>query len=113
MYQRILAAVDESFNAHAAARYAMALAQACGATLFVAGVLTPTMTGTEEGAMAQSAGSLVSTAGEKGVPVHLLMERGDVVQTLDALARTHAIDVVMTASRRHDVEQRYFLHTVP
>ena len=113
MYHRILAAVDESFNAHAAARYAVALAQACGATLFVAGVLTPAMTGTEEGAMAQSAGSLVSTAGGKGVPVHLLMERGDVVQTLDALARTHDIDVVMTASRRHDVEQRYFLRTVP
>lgn len=113
MYHRILAAVDESFNAHAAARYSMALVQACGATLFVAGVLTPTMTSTEEGAMVQSAGALVSAAGEQGVPVHLLMERGDVVQTLDALARTHDIDVVMTASRRHDVEQRYFLRTVP
>jgi nucleotide-binding universal stress UspA family protein len=41
------------------------------------------------------------------------MERGDVVQTLDVLARTHHIDVVMAASRRHDVEQRYFLRTVP
>ena len=113
MYHRILTAVDESLNAHAAARYAMALAQACGATLFVAGILTPTMTGPEEGAMAQSAGSLVSEAEERGVPAHLLMERGDVVKTLDVLARTHQIDVVMTASRRHDVEQRYFLRTVP
>jgi nucleotide-binding universal stress UspA family protein len=33
MYYRILTAVDETFNAHAAARYALALAQACGATL--------------------------------------------------------------------------------
>ena len=113
MYRRILTAVDESFNAHAAARYAMALAQACGATLFVAGVLTPTMTGTEEGAMAQSAGALVSEAAERGVPAHLLMERGDVVKVLNDLARTHHIDVVMTASRRHDVEQRYFLRTAP
>jgi nucleotide-binding universal stress UspA family protein len=113
MYHRILTAVDESLNAHAAARYAIALAQACGATLFVAGILTPTMTGPEEGAMAQSAGSLVSEAEERGVLVHLLMERGDAVRTLDVLARTHHIDVVMTASRRHDVEQRYFLRTVP
>jgi nucleotide-binding universal stress UspA family protein len=113
MYRRILTAVDESFNAHAAARYAMALAQACGATLFVTGVLTPTMTGTEEGAMAQSAGSLVSEAEARGVSAHLLMQRGDVVKILDDLSRTHHIDVVMTASRRHDVEQRYFLHTVP
>jgi nucleotide-binding universal stress UspA family protein len=45
--------------------------------------------------------------------VHPLMERGEVVKTLDALARTHHIDVGMTASRRHDVEQRYFLRTVP
>jgi len=113
MYRRILTAVDESLNAHAAFRYAMALAQACGATLFVAGVLTPTMTGTEEGAMAQSAGALVSEAEERAVPAHLLMERGDVVKTLDILARAHHIDVVMTASRRHDVERRYFLRTVP
>jgi nucleotide-binding universal stress UspA family protein len=68
MYRRILTAVDESLNAHAAARYALALAQACGATLFVAGILTPTMTGPEEGVMAQSAGSLVSEAGGRGVP---------------------------------------------
>jgi nucleotide-binding universal stress UspA family protein len=113
MYRRILTAVDESLNAHAAARYAMALAQACGATLCVAGVLTPTMTGTEEGAMAQSAGSLVSEAEARGVSAHLLMQRGDVVKILDDLSRTHHIDVVMTASRRHDGEQRYFLHTVP
>jgi nucleotide-binding universal stress UspA family protein len=113
MYRRILTAVDESLNAHAAARYALALAQACEATLFVAGVLTPTMTGPEEGAMTQSAGSLVSEAEARGVPAHLLMERGEVVNILDDLARTHHIDVVMTASRRHDVEQRYFLRTVP
>jgi nucleotide-binding universal stress UspA family protein len=113
MYRRVLTAVDESINAHAAARYAVALAQACGATLFVAGVLTPTMTSAEERALAQSAGSLVSEAGAKGVPVHLLMERGDVVQILDDLTRTHHIDVVMSASRRHDAEQRYFLRTVP
>jgi nucleotide-binding universal stress UspA family protein len=113
MYRRILTAVDESFNAHAAAHYAMALAQACGATLFVAGVLTQTMTGPEEGAMAQSAGSLVSEAEARGIPAHLLMERGGVVNILDNLARTHQIDVVVTASRRHDVERRYFLRTVP
>jgi len=113
MYRRILTAVDESLNAHVAARYAMALAQACGATMFVAGVLTPTMTDADEGAMAQSAGSLVSEAEARGVPAHLLMERGEVVKTLDGLAHTHHIDVVMTASRRRDVEQRYFLRTVP
>lgn len=113
MYHHILAAVDESFNAHVAARYAIALAQACGATLYVAGVLTPTMTGTEEGALAQSAGALVSEAERRGVTAHLLMERGDVVRTLTALARAHAIDVVLTASRRPDVERRYFLRTVP
>ena len=79
----------------------------------VAGILTPTMTGPEQRAMAQSAESLVSEAGGRGVPTHLLMERGEVVQTLDALARTHHIDLVMTASRRHGVEERYFLRTVP
>jgi nucleotide-binding universal stress UspA family protein len=89
MYRRILAAVDESLNAHAAARYAVALVQACGASLFVAGVLTTTMTGTEEGAMAQAAGSLISQAEERSMLAHLLMERRDVVKTLDVLARTY------------------------
>src|SRR5688572_11172793 len=100
MYRRILAAVDDSLNAHAAARYAVALAQACGATLFVAGVLTRTMGGQEEGALAQSAGGLVREAEKRGVPAHLLIERGDVVQTLASLVDRRDIDVLMTASRR-------------
>jgi len=48
MYRRILTAVDGWLNAHAAARYAIALARACGATLLVAGVITPEMTGKEQ-----------------------------------------------------------------
>lgn len=72
MYQRILTAVDGSLNAHAAARYAIALAQACEATLFVASVITSKMTGKEEGALAQSAGKPISEAEEKGVSAHLL-----------------------------------------
>jgi nucleotide-binding universal stress UspA family protein len=113
MYHHILAAVDGSLNAHAAARYAIALAQACAADLSVAGVITPPMTGKDEGAMAQSAGGLVSEAEAGGVSAHLLIERGEVVKTLDLLVRTHRIDLVMTASRREDVERRYFLRSIP
>ena len=64
------------------------------------------------GAMAQSAGSLVSDAEARGVPAHLLIQRGEVVKTLEGFARTQQIDLLMTASRRQDVEQRYFLRTV-
>lgn len=113
MYHRILTAVDGSLNAHAAARYAIALAQACEATLFVASVITSKMTGKEEGALAQSAGKLISEAEEKGVSAHLLIERGEVVKTLDSLARAHKVDLVMTASRHEDAEHRYFLRSVP
>ncbi len=113
MYHRILAAVDGSLNAHAAARYAIALAQACTANLFVAGVITPQMTSKDEGAMAQSAGGLVAEAEASGVSAHLLIEPGEVIKTLDLLVRAHHIDLVMTASRREDVEHRYFLRTVP
>jgi len=109
----MLTAVDGSLNAHAAARYAIALAHACGATLYVAGVITPEMTGTDEGALAQSAGALVAEPEGKGVPAHLLIERGDVVKTLDSLARTHRIDLVLTASRHEDAEHRYFMRSVP
>jgi hypothetical protein len=55
------------------------------------------MTGAEEGAIAQSAGSLVCEAEKRSVPVHVLMERGDVVKILDDLTHTHHIDAVMTA----------------
>lgn len=113
MYHRILTAVDGSLNAHAAARYAIALAHACGATLYVAGIITPEMRGKDEGALAQSAGTLVAETEGKGVPAHLLIERGEVVKTLDGLARTHRIDVMMTASRHEDAEHRYFMRSVP
>jgi nucleotide-binding universal stress UspA family protein len=113
MYHHILAAVDGSLNAHAAARYAIALAQACAANLLVAGVITPQTTARDEGAMAQSAGGLVSEAEASGVSAHLLIEPGEVIKTLDLLVRTHHIDLVMTASRREDAEHRYFLRSVP
>jgi nucleotide-binding universal stress UspA family protein len=113
MYRQILMAVDGSLNAHVAAHYAIALAQACAATLFVSGVITPQMTGTEEGALAQSVGSLISDAQGSGVSAQLLMERGEVIKTLARLVRAHHVDLVMTASRREDVERRYFLHSVP
>jgi nucleotide-binding universal stress UspA family protein len=113
MYHHILAAIDGSLNAHAAARYAIALAQACAANLFVAGVITPQMTGKDEGMLAQSAGSLVSEAAASGVSAHLIIERGGVINTLARLVQAHHIDVVMAASRREDVEHRYFLRSVP
>ena len=112
-YHRILTAVDGSLNAHAAARYAIALAQACEATLFVAGVATSDMTTRDEEALAQSTGGLISDADGQGVAAHPLIERGEVVKALDVLARTHHIDLVMTASRHADAEHRYFLRSVP
>jgi nucleotide-binding universal stress UspA family protein len=113
MYRRILTAVDGSLNAHAAARYAIALARACDASLLVAGVMTSPMTGKDEEPMGQSAAGLVSEAEASGVSAHLLIERGEVVKTLDLLVRSHHIDLVMTASRREDAEHRYFLRSVP
>lgn len=113
MYHRILTAVDGSLNAHAAARYAIALARACDATLFVAGVITPQMSGKDEGALAQLVGMLVSEAATAEVLAHLLIERGDVIKTLAHPVKAHDIDLVMTASRREDVEHRYFLRSVP
>jgi len=112
-YHRILTAVDGSLNAHAAARYAIALAEACEATLFVAGVLTSDMTARDERALAQSTGRLISEADGQRVAAHPLIERGEAVKALDCLARTHHIDLVMTASRHADAEHRYFLRSIP
>jgi hypothetical protein len=70
------------------------------------------MTGTDEGRWHNRRWP-VSEAETSGVPAHLIIERGEVGKTLDRLVRAHHIDVLMTASRREDVEQRYFLRSVP
>ena len=113
MYHRVLSAIDGSLNAFAAGRYAVAVAQACGATLYVAGVITRKMTGREEGALAESAARLVAEGEKRGVRSHILIERGEAARTLHVLAKENKADVVLAASRHEDAEHRYFVRTVP
>ncbi|MEA3282453.1 MAG: universal stress protein [Euryarchaeota archaeon] len=69
MYRRILLAVDGSFHAEAAARYAIHLTCACGAELFVVHV-------GESAAGRESVDRVVWYADSRGLDMHGTVETG-------------------------------------
>ncbi|MEA3324115.1 MAG: universal stress protein [Euryarchaeota archaeon] len=93
MYRRILLAVDGSFHAEAAARYAIHLACACGAELFVVHV-------GESAAGRESVDRVVWYADSQGLDVHGIVETGAVVPAIEAIVRREQIDLTV-ASLRH------------
>ncbi len=112
MYERILAAINEHSNSEAAARYAVALAQVCKASLTLAFVapagLDLTLVREAEAALER----LFLEASAKGVEVESLVQAGDPLPHLQALAREKHIDLAFAATRREDLSRRYFVQTL-
>lgn len=90
MYRRILLAVDGSF--HAAAKYAIHLACACGAELFVVHV-------GESAAGRESVDRVVWYADSRGLDVHGIVETGAVVPAIEAIVKRERIDLAFTSLR--------------
>jgi nucleotide-binding universal stress UspA family protein len=112
MYQHILAAVNEYSNSEAAARYAIGLAQSCRARLALIFVA-------EKGASLESIRQaeaalerLFLEAGAKGIEVESVMKKGDVLHQISAAVRERGVDLAFSATRREDVNRRYFAKTL-
>ncbi len=112
MYGNILAAVNEHSNSEVAARYAIHLAKACKSELtlmFVAGA----QVGLEVIRQAESAlERLFLEAGARQVQVETLIQKGDPFRQISTVVREKAIDLVFSATRREDVQRRYFVKTI-
>lgn len=113
MYKRILAAVNEYTNSEVAARYALGLAQACRARLSLVFVAAA---GISRSLMRQAEAALERLfleASRQELEVESLIEKGDPFRKIREVVREKDIDLVFTATRREDVDQRFFVKTLP
>jgi len=111
MYKKILTAVNEHLNSEITARYAMNLAKICAAKLhlcFIAekGQQVATFDRAEE-AMKR----IFIDAEKMGIEVEAITETGDVVKKIDEVVRHERIDIVFAATRREDIERRFYAGT--
>jgi nucleotide-binding universal stress UspA family protein len=112
MYKRILAAVNEFTNSETAARYAIALARSCMAKLSFVHVAEDRVR-REAFTHAESAlERLFIEAEEHDVEVESITERGKPLEKIAEIVRKNDIDIVFTATRREDIERRFFVKTL-
>jgi nucleotide-binding universal stress UspA family protein len=112
MYRKILAAVNEHLNSEVAARYSMELARVTGSKLYICHVA-------EKGAPIKSlqlaeeaAKRLFHRAREMDVEAESIFDSGNPVRRIGDIVTSEGIDIVFVATRREDVERRFYSGTV-
>jgi len=112
MYKKIFAAVNEFTNSEIAARYAIALAKSCGAKLSVVFVAEEKI---DEDVFRHAEAALERLfieAEKQDVEVEIITERGDPFRRIREIVNQKKIDLVFTATRREDIQKRFFLKTL-
>lgn len=112
MYKKILAAVNEHINSEVTARYAINLARACEAKLFLCFIaerdIPVSVIEKAEDAMKR----LFIEAERQGIAVESITETGDVVKEVERIVNQERINIVFASTRREDVEKRFYAGTV-
>jgi nucleotide-binding universal stress UspA family protein len=112
MYKRILAAVNEFTNSEIAARYAIALAKSCKATLSLVFVAEDKLD-KEVFRQAESAlERLFIEAEGDNVEVESIIENGNPLKKISDIVNQNNIEIAFTSTRREDVSKRFFVRTL-
>jgi nucleotide-binding universal stress UspA family protein len=112
MYKKILVAVNEHINSEVTGRCALHLSKSCRAkfyTCFIAekGAQKESLNRAQEAMM-----RLFVEAERLGVCVESITRTGEAVKEIDVLVRHEGIDIVFAATRREDLERRFYSGTV-
>ena len=112
MYTKILAAVNEHLNSEISARYALKLAKACDAkfyTCHIAGKDDPVSNfNRAEDAMKR----LFVEAEHLEVKAESITKTDETIKEISSVVRHEGIDIVFAATRRNDIERRFYSGTV-
>ncbi len=111
MYKKILVGIDSSFNAEAAAQYALDLSQACGAECHLVSVLE--RKDEKMNAVSASFQRLIYRANQRGMKIHTHFLYGEPISQIQGFVEQNNIELVVTSSRRADWERRFFVRSVP
>jgi len=112
MYKRILAAVNELTNYEIAARYAMALAKSCRAELSFVFVAEEDRDKEVFRHAEAALERLFIEAEKQDIEIESITEWGDPFRKIREVINQKKIDLVFTATRREDIQKRYFLKTL-
>lgn len=112
MYRKILAAVNEHVNSEVAARYATELARAAGSKLYICHVAEKSASAKSIQPAEEAAKRLFHRAREAGIETESIFDSGDPVKRIGNIVRSEGIDVVFAATRRKDIERRFYSGTI-
>lgn len=112
MYKRILSAVNEHLNSENAARYALNLAKACGAKLYLAFVAESGLSRSDIECAENAMKRVFLEAEEMDISVESIAETGNVVQEIGRIVRRESIDLVFASTRRADIQKRFYAGTM-
>lgn len=112
MYKNILAAVNEHINSEVSARYAINLARACNAKLFLCFIAERYMPVSVIGRAEDAMKRLFIEAEKQGITVEGITETGNVVKEIEKIVNHERINIVFASTRREDVEKRFYAGTV-
>lgn len=111
-YKKILSAVNEHLNSEISARYAMNLARACGAKFYLCFVAEKGMSRASMDRAGDAMKRLFNAALAMNLQVESITQTGDPVKEIDKIVRQEKIDIVFAATRREDIEKRFYAGTI-
>lgn len=112
MYKKILSAVNEHLNSEIAARYALNLAQVCGAKLYLCFIAEKGMPQQNISKAEDAIKRLFNEAVGKGIQAEGITETGDAVEEIGKIVRHEGISIVFASTRKEDIEKRFYAGTV-
>ncbi|MEW6674824.1 MAG: universal stress protein [Nitrospirota bacterium] len=112
MYKKILAAINEYLNSEIAAKYALNLARICGSKLYLCFIAEKGLSGEGFNRAEDTIKRLFIQADTLGVEAEIITESGDPVRKIGEIVRHEDIDIVFAATRREDIERRFYASTV-
>lgn len=112
MYRKILAAVNEHINSEVTARYALHLAKACGAMFYTCFIARKDTSESSFSSAEDAMKRLFLEAEKLDVSVESITKTGEVVKEIESVVRQEGIDIVFAATRREDIERRFYSGTV-
>ena len=112
MYKKVLAAVNEHLNSEVSARYALHLAKETGARIYFCSIAENGL-GTKGFHLAEEAVKRLShSAAELGVKTDCILQTGSPIEQIKKIVAAEGIDIAFAATRREDVEKRFYTRTV-
>ncbi len=112
MYKKILAAVNEHLNSEVSARYAIELSRITGSKMYLCYIAEKGASEKDLKVAEDAAKRLFLKAKDMGIKIESIFDFGDPVDKIRKLVDAEGINIVFAATRREDVEKRFYSGTV-